>query len=147
MTYIYREDRKKSKNDSYLCAARLDLLRGNAHMRRVLVVKDDHDDGRGALGIPSIVSRDEREGTVLERAAGEALCVQVAHLLDLKCALVGDGLGKALAQNEHGRLHGNKYTWKKYEKEKGNGGYGNRNEKKRKKKNIMEGWKDGKTEG
>ena len=65
-------------------------------MRGVLVVEDDHDDGR-ALGR---LFRDEREGPVLHGAATEGLGVDVGALLDLERALARDGLRVALAQDE-----------------------------------------------
>jgi hypothetical protein len=65
-------------DDKHLSAASLDLLGGDAHALRVLIVKDDHEDWGGSLRVATAVSRDECEGAVLERSAGEALGVEIA---------------------------------------------------------------------
>ena len=69
-------------NDDDLGVSRLDLLRHRTHLHSVFVVEHEADDrGRTELAFGAL---DQRERTVLERAARVALSVDVGALLDLE---------------------------------------------------------------
>ena len=65
-------------------------MRRRQHVSGIFIVQDQHDDrGRAVRALRPL---NQREGAVLERAAGVALCVEVRDLLDFQRAFVRDGL-------------------------------------------------------
>mmetsp|Transcript_1876 Transcript_1876/g.3430 ORF Transcript_1876/g.3430 Transcript_1876/m.3430 type:complete len:210 (+) Transcript_1876:107-736(+) len=86
-------------NHNNICSTCLHFLCGSSHVMSMIVIKNEHDDGCGAL-LSILITFNECKRSMLQCSTTVSLGMQVAHLLNLECSLHGHGLAISLSQNK-----------------------------------------------